>query len=294
MTPAHPGADGGPRPAAAVRPGAGPVALDGPPGSAGVLLLHGLTGSPAAWRPIARDLAAAGLTVRVPLLPGHGTRWQDANRTTWHDWYAAADTAFRQLLARGGPVVVGGLSMGGALALRLAEQRGAAVAGLVLVNPAIASADPRLRALPLLRRLTPSLAAIGNDIAAGGDEVAYDRTPLHALASCVRLWDVVQADLTRVRAPLLVFRSAVDHVVDDSGTALLRRWARPAGAESVRLSRGYHVATLDHDAAVITDRTEAFVRRVTGPGPGGAGRPSPTTSGQRPPGPATPPTGRTA
>lgn len=270
MTPAHPGAGG----SAPVRPGAEPVALDGPPGSPGLLLLHGLTGSPAAWRPVAAELARTGLTVRVPLLPGHGTRWQDANRTTWRDWYAAAGDALDELLARGAPVVVGGLSMGGALALRLAQQRGPAVAGLVLVNPAIASADPRLRALPLLRRLTPSLAAIGNDIAAGGDEVAYDRTPLHALASCVRLWDVVQADLTRVRAPLLVFRSATDHVVDDSGTALLRRWARPAGAEVVVLPRSYHVATLDHDAAAVTDGTAAFIRRVTGP--------------------ATPPTGRTA
>ena len=34
-------------------------------------------------RPWAEHLAAAGYSVRVPRLPGHGTSWQDANRTRW-------------------------------------------------------------------------------------------------------------------------------------------------------------------------------------------------------------------
>ncbi len=231
----------------------------------GVLLVHGFTGSPAALRPLGAALAARGRSVRVPLLPGHGTSWQDANGTGWPDWYAAVEASFDELRAGCRSVVVGGLSMGGALALRLAQHRGAEVAGLVLVNPAIASADPRLRVLPLLRRLSASAPAIGNDIAAGGDEVAYDRTPLHALWSGTRLWHEVQADLTRVTQPLLVFRSTTDHVVDTTSLALLRRWTRSPDAEWVCLSRSYHVATLDHDAPELTARTVAFVDRVTRP-----------------------------
>lgn len=262
-----------------MRPGAEPFSADAVPGGTpgagprdtrgsddlpvGVLLVHGLTGSPAAMRPLGVDLAARGYSVRVPLLPGHGTRWQDANETGWVDWYAVVEAAFDDLRARCRGVVVGGLSMGGALALRLAQQRGAEVAGLVLVNPAIASADPRLRVLSVLRRLTPSAAAIGNDIAAGGDELAYDRTPLHALASGTRLWRLVRADLTRVDQPLLVFRSTTDHVVDGSSVALLRAWTRSVDSEWVGLARSYHVATLDHDAPGIHSRTLSFVERVT-------------------------------
>lgn len=256
----------------AVRPGAEPFTAHGDdPDAVGVLLVHGLTGSPAALRPLAAELAARGHAVRVPLLPGHGTRWQDANDTGWPDWYATVEAAFDELRARCRSVVVGGLSMGGALALRLAQQRGPQVAGLVLVNPAIASADPRLRALPGLRRLTASVGAIGNDIAAGGDEVAYDRTPLHALWSGTRLWRLVQADLPRVTQPMLVFRSTTDHVVDGSSVALIRRWTRSTDAEWVGLSRSYHVATLDHDAPGIAARTVAFVERVTRPDVAAAG-----------------------
>lgn len=279
-------------PSAPVRPGAEPFAADAGPSEGdaspggtragddwpvGVLLVHGLTGSPAAMRPLGADLAAHGYSVRVPLLSGHGTRWQDANQTGWTDWYAVVEAAFDQLQARCRAVVVGGLSMGGALALRLAQQRGPEVAGLVLVNPAIASGDPRLRVLPLLRRLTPSAAAIGNDIAAGGDEVAYDRTPLHALASGTRLWRLVRADLTRVTQPLLVFRSTTDHVVDGSSVALLRTWTRSVDAEWVALARSYHVATLDHDAPGIASRTLSFVQRVTRPGAQASGPEVPAT-----------------
>ena len=85
----------------------------------------------------ARHLEAAAFQVVVPRLPGHGTTWQECNQTSWTDWYAELDEAFSMLSARCEQVFLAGLSMGGSLSLRLAEQHGAAVSGLVLVNPAI-------------------------------------------------------------------------------------------------------------------------------------------------------------
>src|SRR2546423_256151 len=98
----------------------------GHPGSAetGFLLCHGFTGTPASMRAWGAHLAGAGFTVRCPLLPGHGTRWQDLNRTTWEDWYGAVREALLALLATCRTVFVGGLSMGGTLTLRLAEEFG--------------------------------------------------------------------------------------------------------------------------------------------------------------------------
>ena len=92
--------------------------------SIGVLLLHGFSGSPASMRPWANHLAGRGYAVEVPLLPGHGTRWQDLNQVRWTDWYAEAEAALDRLLATCDAVVVGALSMGGSVALRLAEERG--------------------------------------------------------------------------------------------------------------------------------------------------------------------------
>ena len=121
-----------------------PLSLPAPPDrtggrAIGVLLVHGFTGSPASMKPWARYLAEQGYAVEVPLLPGHGTTWQDLNQVAWTDWYDEAARAFDPLHEDCAAVVVGGLSMGGSVALRLAEERGDQVSGVILVNPFVSS-----------------------------------------------------------------------------------------------------------------------------------------------------------
>lgn len=242
--------------------GAEPQRFDG--GRTGMLLCHGLTASPASLRPWAEYLAAAGLSVDVPLLPGHGTTWQELNTTRWPDWFSAVERALLQLADRCDQVLVGGLSMGGCLALRLAQTHGDVVKGLILVNPAIASADKRLLALPVLHRLVPSFPALSGDIAKPGqDEVAYARTPLRALHSLTVLWRLVIADLPRVTQPLLIYRSDQDHVVDASSLRLIRAKVSSTDVTVVALRESCHVATLDHDADTIFSGSLDMVRRLT-------------------------------
>src|SRR5690349_11169500 len=176
------GEDEGMETSPAVVAGAEPFAADG--GPLGVLLSHGFTGSPASMTPWGRALAERGHTVRVPRLPGHGTTWQDMNRTRWEDWYAEVDAALDELRDRCETVAVAGLSMGGALALRLAELRPDDVDSVVLVNPAIGLRNWQLRLVPALKWVVPAMPGIGNDIKKTGvDETGYDKTPLKALAS---------------------------------------------------------------------------------------------------------------
>src|SRR6516165_12269673 len=87
-----------PSPPGAPMPGTEPFEHDG--GEVGVLLCHGFTGSPQSLRPWAEYLAERGLTVSLPLLPGHGTRWEDMQVTGWPDWYAEVDRELRALSER--------------------------------------------------------------------------------------------------------------------------------------------------------------------------------------------------
>lgn len=227
----------------------------------GVLLVHGFTGCPASMRPWGEHLAAEGLTVAVPRLPGHGTTWQELNATSWQDWYAEAARHLDMLRHSCEEVFVCGLSMGGCLALRLAECRPGDVAGLVLVNPSIASTDVRLRALPLLKHVVPAVRGIGSDIKkAGVAERGYDRTPLKALDSLRELWKVTRADLPKVTAPLLIFRSVVDHVVEPLSTQMVLEHVSSQDVAERVLENSYHVATLDYDAATIFTESTHFIR----------------------------------
>src|ERR1700684_884083 len=191
-------------------------------GPVGVLLCHGFTGSPQTLRPWADYLAEQGLTVSLPRLPGHGTTWPDLARTGWQDWYGEVEVAFGALARRCEQVFVFGLSMGGCLALRLAETHGSAVRGLVLVNPSLAP-DTKLFVLaPVLKHVLKSLPGIASDIKKPGmAEVGYDRVPVRAAATLPKLWGITVQHLGEVTQPVLIYRSTTDHVVGPSSMQAL-------------------------------------------------------------------------
>ncbi|TLM82821.1 carboxylesterase [Pseudarthrobacter sp. NamE5] len=227
----------------------------------GVVLSHGFTGSPHGLRDWAQALAAAGFAVRMPLLPGHGTSWQELARTRWQQWHGALDDAYLELDADCDYVFSAGLSMGGALALRIAATR--PVAGVILVNPALVIDDPRAPLAGILKLVMRSTPAIANDILKEGmDEGAYPRTPVAAAHELNKMFRDTLRLLPRVTAPVLGYRSTVDHVVSHSSLAALQRGLTHAPLELVRLENSYHVATLDHDAGRIFHGSVEFIRQI--------------------------------
>ncbi len=229
----------------------------------GVLLSHGFTGSPASMRPWAEHLAEQGYAVSVPLLPGHGTRWQDMVPTRYADYRAEVERSFRDLRDRCDAVVLAGLSLGGCLVLDVAADHPDEVSGVVLVNPAVASTNKQLLAVPVLKHVRTAMPGIGNDIKAGGDEHGYDKTPLKSLHSMIQAWPTVRDALPRVTAPVLLFRSATDHVVDPSSAEIILDRVGSTDTREVVLEDSWHVATLDNDAPRIFEESTSFVQRVT-------------------------------
>jgi len=226
-----------------------------------VLLCHGFTGSPQTLRGWADYLAGQGLTVSLPRLPGHGTTWQDLAKTGSGDWLAEVDAAFGKLAGQCEQVFVFGLSMGGCLALRLAETRGGAVRGLVLVNPSLAPDTKLFLLAPVLKYIVRSLPGIASDIAKPGvREVGYDRVPVRAAATLPKLWSETTRHLGEITQPVLVYRSTADHVV---GPASVRALLAGIGQNQVTVREcpdSYHVATLDNDAGTIFEGSLKFLQ----------------------------------
>jgi len=233
-------------------------------GPIGAVLCHGFTGMPGSMRPWAEALAAAGHTVSVPLLPGHGTRWQDANETTWEQWYAELERAVDAVRAQCTHTFVMGLSMGGTLVMRLAEQRGDQIAGVVVVNGSLFTTRKDAKLLPLLRRVVPSLPPVGNDIKKPGvTEPAYDRVPVRAAYQLSKLWSVTNAELARITQPILVMTSRDDHVVEPENSERLMTASGSTDKQQIWLEDSFHVATLDNDLPVIIEQSLAFMQAHT-------------------------------
>lgn len=248
----------------AVHPAHRPLDLppEAGPGDRAVLMLHGFTSGPHAVKDWARGLAAHGSRVIVPLLPGHGTRWQDLDRVSAEQLRAAVREHLERALAEHRHVVVAGLSMGGALALDAAAHR--PVAGVAVVNPALAFGRPLAHAAALLRPVLPSVPAVGDDICAAeaGTEHAYERTPTGGVAQLGRIQRAARRGLSQVQAEVVSYWSVQDHVVPPAAQRRLLRGLRRARVEQMRLERSFHVATMDHDLPLIVEHSAAFVDRV--------------------------------
>lgn len=248
---------------AEIIPGAEPMSVDG--GSIGLLVLHGFTGNPQSVRPLADAAAAAGHSVEMPLLSGHGTRIEDMLPTRWSDWSADAEAAYEKLAARTEKVVVAGLSMGGSLTCWLAS-RHPEIAGIVCVNPAT-------RAAPEVRDFIQGLVdageevmdGIGSDVKREGVvELAYKGTPLAPLLSMFDAANEMGDDtFARITCPLLLFTSPEDHVVPPSDSDYLAE-AVSGPVERISCDDSYHVATIDNDQDLIAEHTLRFIDQVTG------------------------------
>lgn len=224
----------------------------------GVVMSHGFTGSPHSVRPWAEHLAAAGYAVRLPLLPGHGTTWQDMATRSWREWHRAVDDAYLELSKECDYVFTTGLSMGGTLALRVAATR--PVAGTVVVNPGLVLDDPRAVIVAALKYVVKTTPAIANDILKPDqDEGAYARTPVAAAHQLKKMYKDTAGILHRISSPLRVYRSTVDNVISNASLEFLR--TRVQAPVDVRyLSNSRHVATLDNDAPEIFAGTVEFIQ----------------------------------
>lgn len=232
----------------------------------GALVLHGFTSTPASVAPLADGLRDAGFEVESPLLPGHGTRWEDLAGTSAEQIWDAVTAAHDRLAQRCRTVVPVGMSMGGALALWTAAQQSSP--GAVLINPGLRLTPGTRWAARALAPMKPTLAPVAGDIAAPGVvEEAYPVTPVRAVVQLDRIFAAARQSTKRLKradTPILLLRSPIDAVVG-SGSS---RWLKGALDHQVReviLRRSRHVATLDLDADLLLRRSIGFLHEVTEP-----------------------------
>ncbi|OWU84227.1 hypothetical protein ATO6_14410 [Oceanicola sp. 22II-s10i] len=243
-------------------PGAEPFEYQGKDCS--VLVLHGFTGSTQSMRHLGQSLNEAfGFHVLGPCLAGHGTSPDEMEKTGYLDWMASADVAFQQLAARGDPVFVTGLSMGGMLTLGLAEAYAGTIAGAIPINAIAGENDGGLAELILAPDAPQRIPGIGSDIKAEGvEELAYAEVPVSCLREVYLAQAAVGDRLARITCPLMIFQSREDHVVHPMNA---HRVMRKVGSSDIRLQwldDSYHVATLDNDKDLIVRKTGVFIEEI--------------------------------
>ena len=227
----------------------------------GVLLVHGFTGSPASMRPWGEFLHSKGYTVRVPLLPGHGTQPEDLNKVKWQEWPRKIESELRELQESCSKIFVFGLSMGGGLTLYTTQNHLEKISGIVLVNPMIHIPHVTPTMAKILSKFQKMRSAVGNDIKRKNvTEYAYDANPIVGIYELTKMLKVTRANLAKVSIPTLLFHSTEDHVLPVSNTEIILEGISSKDKERVELTNSYHVATLDHDMEIIFEKSLTFVK----------------------------------
>ncbi|MEO6953738.1 MAG: alpha/beta fold hydrolase [Polyangia bacterium] len=243
---------------------------------AGVLLIHGFTGTPFEMRLLGEALCRRGYLVYAPLLAGHGRSSDDLAATGWKDWYASVDAALTELCALVPTVCVGGLSLGGLLTLELARHRGPEITAIASLSAPVWLTRPVEMIIKItrwLRRTPPTVAvpkSAGSDIA---DPVMRQRNnlaqgaiglPIVSVLSLRDFMDHVLAGLGDVKLPTLLMHARRDHTVPFSCLAAIHRGLGTKQVETRTLEKSFHVVTLDLDREqVIADVDAHFARHLS-------------------------------
>jgi carboxylesterase len=237
--------------------GAEPIRFKG--NEVGILVSHGFTGTTQSMRPLAEAYARAGYTVSAPRLKGHGTTPEDMEISTNKDWIESIDEAYHWLKERCEVVFAVGLSMGGTLALHVAQTY-PDIQGVIPINAAIE--------IPAMENTEAMegrfIDAIGSDVKKeGAEELAYERTPVRSIDQLLDLMEQVKTKLSGIHCPILVFVSDEDHVVPPHNSEMIFDTVFSEHKEIVHLENSYHVATLDNDQDLIIERSLEFFQMYT-------------------------------
>ncbi len=240
-----------------------------PGGEKAILLIHGFTGSPAHMRPLGEHLNRAGMTVLGIRLTGHGTDVRDMQAARWTDWLDDARRGYETLKQSSKDVSAAGLSMGGVLALLLAEEFGSLRAAVTLSAP-MGIANPLGRYGHLIglfmpfsrKRVDPARESLDARY-----DIGYDSIPVARCHDLDILIGKARENLSLIRCPILCVQSESDRTVTkDSADVILSGVSSPL-KRRLTLETSPHVITIGPETDILYPAVTGFLLDPAGSRP---------------------------
>ncbi len=257
-------------------------------GRVGILLIHGLTGTPKEMRFLGRGLNRAGFTVYGMQLAGHCGDEADLLATGGKDWLKSVDEAVERLSSQVDHLIVAGLSMGALLALRYAADHPERVTAVGVYGPTFRYDGwsiplyarylhvllPLVKKLNLLQdrrfneeppyglkdeRLRALVAA--SMFSGQSTEAGLAGNPYPSLADMLTIAEQLKRDLPKVKAPCLIMHARHDDVADISNARLVKRGVS-GPAQLIELPNSYHMITIDLEHREVIRRSVEFYRSI--------------------------------
>ncbi len=235
------------------------IGFESQKGDTGILLLHGLSGTPSEVEPLGNFLSDKGISTLGPWLKGHDTSAADLAKTHWQDWAQSAQEGYDALRQHCSKVFVGGLSMGALQALHLAAHF--PVAGVISMAAPIRIFDFRFNGIAFFRFLqwrTSNLTGGILDPSAPAHQT-YPYVATKSLYELKKLMGQVRQDLPLITAPALIFQGRKDSMVPPPNGDLVYQSLGSPVKHLQYLDRSDHVVTMDFDRRIVFEKAFKFI-----------------------------------
>lgn len=212
------------------------------PSKGTIIMYHGFTAGSWQFEILAKQASEAGYDVYVPRLPGHGL--MDRRSTAgaiiedpsqlltaknWRDYQTFAERTYLDARGLGGPVHVMGLSVGGNIALEVAE-RHPEISRVVAYAPFLKPPGFAGRIIDVVRMLDKvTFGLAGRALSwvpwgwgkeceaetARGDRPGHSKFNLGCIYAATQLGSKLVKEAPAIKAPVQFFTTAVDDAADE-------------------------------------------------------------------------------
>lgn len=238
----------------------GPIWLKGD-SKIGVLLLHGWISPSDELLPLAQILNSFGYTVSAPLLSGHGTVPENLKDVTWQDWLNDSQKALLELKKHSSQIFVGGISMGGNLAMLLSRDE--SVAGVIAMGASVKFHFQKLAAVGLfLMGLTKTYRRAYYPPWVRKKMIernVYSSYPISSAKEVLRLVQHTRNNLSQIKKPILILQAKNDHLVSRQSPRIISNGVKSELKEIYWIKNAYHVFV---DNKKAQDKIAKFISRV--------------------------------
>ncbi|MGI5828690.1 MAG: alpha/beta hydrolase [Bradymonadia bacterium] len=229
----------------------------------GVLVLHGYSSSLDAVSGITPYLEAAKIDYEMPLLRGHGTKYQDLRGVTAQDWLDDAQSAYDIVLQKHPKVIIVGLSMGGLTALQLAAKNQETCLALVTWAAALYFKNPAVHLAPILKRIVkywPGQESF-NDPECRKNNRNYPYISTDSFHSLYRYAKHTITILSRVKAPICIIHSSKDQVIKPIAADRIFKDVMSPYREQHMLAKSGHELGQDLERETVFELSMEFIKK---------------------------------
>jgi carboxylesterase len=226
----------------------------------GCLLIHGFSSTPAELRELGEKIGAEGRTVYGVKLAGHGTTLADFEKSKYSDWIKSVEAAYEKLKKSCSKIYVVGHSMGGLLALYIAENY--EVDKIVLLAPAVVSKDKTSLLVPVLKHFIKYTE--WEPMERPTDEtkylLGYSKIPLACVHELNKLQRTARAKLSKIDKPILIIHSKNDTAIDEKGIEIIEKRVTSKTIKKVILDKCGHNITIECEKKAVFKEVLEFLK----------------------------------